>query len=151
MKGHMKEAAEAAGLVRMRRQQLTPNSRPSLEAAVYAGDQGRVQQYNRAVFKAFWDEGKDIGDADVLQEVFQECGLDWEDFNRPEGNGQYAKRVDTELAEARMYGISGVPAFILDRYLISGAQPYEVFQQAIELIRKEKASQGLWTPGQDAG
>ena len=50
--------------------------------------------------------------------------------------------------QARAYGISGVPAFIMDRYLISGAQPYEVFQQVMERIDQDRRRKGLWVPGE---
>lgn len=148
LRGHMKEAADEAGLVNMRRQPLTPNVRPALEAAQYAKDVGKFDQYHKATFKGFWEEGKNIGDPQALQELFQECGLDWEEFNAPDSREQYAQRVEEQLAEARMYGISGVPAFILDKYLLVGAQPYTVFQKVMEHIQKEKSLQGLWLPGQ---
>ncbi len=149
LSGHMKEAAEAAGLVNMRRQPFVPNCRPSLEAAEYSKDKGKFNEYHKTTFKAFWDEGKNIGDPEVLKEILEECDLDWEEFSSTDNDGQYTQRVEAQLAESRMYGIRGVPAFILDRYLISGAQPYEIFQQAMERIHKEKSPKGLWVPGQD--
>ena len=148
LSGHMKEAAETAGLVNMRRQPLTPNCRPALEAAVFAKEKGKFDQYHKVTFKGFWEEGKNIGDAGVLKAIFEEHALDWEEFNLPESRARYAQIVDFQLAESRMYGITGVPAFIIDKYLVVGAQPYEVFQQVMEHIQKEKALNGLWVPGQ---
>ncbi len=147
LRGHMKDAAEEAGLVNMRRQPVTPYCRPSMEAAVYAKDMGKFDAYHKATFKAFWDESKNIGDSEVLKGVFEECGLDWEEYNTPENHSEYDHRVEAELAEARMYGITGIPAFIIDKYLVVGAQPYEVFQQVMAHIQKEKPLQGLWLPG----
>lgn len=144
----MKEAAIEAGLVNMRRQPLTPNCRPALEAAQYAKDLGKFDEYHQAMFKAFWEESKDIGSPEVMADILKECDLEWEEFNTPERRQEYTQRVELQLAEAQMYGITGVPAFILDRYLIVGAQPYEVFQQVMEHIQKEKNLKGLWLPGQ---
>ena len=135
--GHMKEAAEGVGLVKMRRQPLTPNCRPSLEAAEFAKYKGKFDEYHKSTFKAFWEESKNIGDPEVLKGILEGCGLDWEEFSSPANNGRYAQRVEAQLAESRRYGIRGIPAFILDKYLIEGAQPYEVFQKAMELIQKE--------------
>ena len=149
LRSPMKEAAEAAGLDKMRRQSFVPNCRPPLQAAEYAKDNGKFDEYHKAAFIAYWEDGRNIGKPDVLKEVLDECGLDGEEFISAGNNGQYAQRVEAQLAESHMYGISGVPAFILDnKYLISGAQPYEVFQQVMEQIQKDKRLKGLWVPGQ---
>ena len=135
--GHMKEQADAAGLT-MRRQPLTPTTRPALEAAAYAKEGGRFDEYHKAVFKAFWEDGKNIGDAEVMRGVLEACGMDWDEFNSAGNRGRYAQQVELELGESRGYGIRGIPAFILDKYLLMGAQPYEVFQQAMERIGEEQ-------------
>ena len=90
------------------------------------------------MFKAFWEEGKNIGDTDVLRGVLEACGMDWDEFNSAGNRDRYAERVEVELGESRGYGIRGIPAFILDRYLLMGAQPYEVFQQAMERVQEER-------------
>ena len=136
--GHLREAAEAAGLTKMRRQPLTPSTRPALQAAVYAKDSGKFDEYHKAVFRAFWEDGRNIGDPDVLREVLEACGLDWDEFSSPSNTGRYAQQVDVELGESRSYRIRGIPAFIVDKYLLMGAQPYEVFQQAMELVQNDQ-------------
>lgn len=143
----MKDMAEESGLVNMRRQPLTPNCRPALEVSAFARDKGQFDQYHKATFKAFWEESKNIGDAEILGEILRDCGLDWEEFNLPENRLRYAQRVELQLAEAQMYGITGVPAYIIDRYLVVGAQPYQVFQAVMARIQQEKTLQGLWLPG----
>ena len=139
LRANLKKAAEDAGLVNMRRQPITPCGRPSLEAAEYAKDMGKFDAYHKATFKGFWEEGKNIGDPEVLKGIFEECDLDWNGFISSERNGQYAQRVEDQLAEARMYGITRIPAFILDSYLVVGTQPYQLFQAVIERIQKDKA------------
>ena len=135
--GHMKEQAEAAGLT-MRRQPLTPTTRPALEAAAYAQDSGRFDEFHKAVFRAFWEDGKNIGDTEVLRGILDACGMDWDEFDTADNRTRFAQQVDLELGESRRYGIRGIPAFVLDRYLLMGAQPYEVFQQAMERIQEEQ-------------
>ena len=46
-------------------------------------------------------------------------------------------RVDSQIQEARGYGITGVPTFIIGKYMVVGAQPYSVLKQAFELGLEE--------------
>jgi predicted DsbA family dithiol-disulfide isomerase len=138
----MRDSAEEAGLTKMRRQTLTPNTRPSFEVGEFAKEKGLFDQFHKSVFQAFWEEGKNIGADGVLEQVLQSSGLDWEEYASSEHRSHYTQKVEGQLMESRMYGITGVPAFILDRYLISGAQPYQVFQQVMEHIQKERSSEG---------
>ncbi len=148
--GHLKQAAEEAGLMDMKEQAITPNSNSCFEASEYAKDKGKFDEYHKAAFKAYWEKSENIGVPEVQKRIFEVCNLDWEDFSSPDSNGQYAKRVEAQLMEANTYGLRAVPAFILDRYLLQGAQPYEVFQQAMNLIQKEREPKsGLWIPGED--
>lgn len=139
--GHMKDQAEAAGLT-MRRQPLTPTTRPALEAAAYAKGSGKFDEYHKAMFRAFWEDGKNIGDLDVVRAILESCGLDWDEFGSAANRPRFTQQVDIELGESRSYGIKGIPAFILDRYLLMGAQPYEVFQQAMEQIQEDRSGEG---------
>jgi predicted DsbA family dithiol-disulfide isomerase len=144
----MKDAAEAAGLDKMRRQELTPYTIPAFEAGEFAKEQDKFDDFHRAVFKAFWEDSRNIGADDVLKDIFEDCGLDWDEYVASGGGDSYRPTVVQQLMQARAYGISGVPAFILDRYLISGAQPYEVFQQVMQRIDQDRRRKGLWVPGQ---
>ncbi len=138
----MRDSAEEAGLTKMRRQTLTPNTRPSFEVGEFAKEKGLFDQFHKSMFQAFWEEGKNIGADGVLEQILQSSGLDWEEYASSEHRTHYTQKVEGQLMESRMYGITGVPAFILDRYLISGAQPYQVFQQVMEHIQKERSSEG---------
>jgi len=144
----MKDAAEEAGLTKMRRQEVTPYTIPAFEASEFAKEKDKFDDFHKAVFKAFWEEGRNIGTDDVLRGLFEECGMDWGEYEESGGGGSYRPSVDQQLMQARAYGIAGVPAFIMDRYLISGAQPYEVFQQVMERIEQDRRQKGLWVPGQ---
>ncbi|MQF83029.1 hypothetical protein FIM02_02570 [SAR202 cluster bacterium AD-802-E10_MRT_200m] len=134
--GHMKDCADDVGLQNMRRQPFVPNSRIAMQAALYAKDQNMFEEFHRATFKAFWEESQNIGDTAVLQEIFKQCELDWQAFNSPEIYNMYSQQLEFYLREPQIYGISAVPAFILDRYLIMGAQPYSVFQEIMEHLQK---------------
>ena len=60
----------------MRRQPLTPTTRPALEAATSAKGGGRFDEDHKAVFQAFWEDGKNIGDTEVLRAILEACGMD---------------------------------------------------------------------------
>jgi len=109
------------------------NTHLSLLLTAYARDQGKALLYNQAVFKAFWTDGLDISNADVLERVMTEIGLDFSEAFSGVKSGDYERRFAEEKTQARQFGITAVPAFIVDhRYLVSGAQPVEVFRQVFE-------------------
>jgi predicted DsbA family dithiol-disulfide isomerase len=79
-----------------------------------------------ALFRAYFEEAKDIGDAKVLQEIAEKCGVkDW-----PQGAD--AQKVSSMEEDVRELGISAVPTFIFDRTSgVSGAYPPENLAQAM--------------------
>jgi predicted DsbA family dithiol-disulfide isomerase len=80
---------------------------------------------------AYWAEGRNIGDPDVLRELAAEAGLEGDPVGELLENDDYLGRVEASTAQAQSIGINGIPAFLLDeRLLVLGAQPPEVFDQA---------------------
>ena len=53
-------------------------------------------------------------------------------------DGRYTQAVITQSEEAKKYGIGGIPAYIIGEFLIEGAQPYEVFQKAMEAVLSKR-------------
>ena len=100
----------------------TPNTSEAHKLIALAQNQGPVVD---ALFKAYFEEAKDIGDPKVLAEIAAQCGV--------KGWPEEARDV-TELEEdVRSLGISAVPTFIFDRKLgVSGAYPPESLAQAIK-------------------
>jgi len=108
------------------------NTHLSLLLAEYAREQEKVREYNKAVFKGFWTDGRDISDAAVLEAIMNEIGLDFTTGMIGVSSGEYEHRFEEEKVLARQLGIRPVPAFIFDdKYLISGAQPVEVFRRVL--------------------
>ena len=80
---------------------------------------------------AYWAEGRDIGDVDVLRRVSVEVGLHEEDVDAVISSERYLDVVRASTAEAISIGVTGIPGFLLhQRLLVVGAQPNEVFEQA---------------------
>ena len=101
-----------------------------LHLAAAEGVQGAAKE---RLLRAHFVEGADLSDQDTLVRLAKEAGVS-EDRARlvMENPDEYAKAVDSDIAEARMLGANGVPFFVIDRkYGISGAQPAEVFLRAL--------------------
>jgi predicted DsbA family dithiol-disulfide isomerase len=116
------------------------DSRPALTGAKYAEDQGLGDAYHYALMRAYWVEGKDIGDREILRDLAVGLGLDGEAYLAALDDPAYDERVQMDIDQAQQFGLNGVPALVFDnRYLISGAQPYPVLVQATEHVQAELA------------
>lgn len=108
------------------------NSRPALQAAEFARAAGLFDAMHRALFEAYWLEGRDLSDLQVLREIGARVGLDVDAMEAAIRANTYGDYLDERRAEALELMISGIPAHVIaDRYLVMGAQPFEVFQQVM--------------------
>jgi predicted DsbA family dithiol-disulfide isomerase len=111
----------------------TPNTLDSHRLIRWAGSTGQQDQVVELLFKAYFEDGKDLGDRDVLTSVAEAAGMD--SVLVAELLSQDADRaiVEREDALAHEMGISGVPTFIFaNKYLISGAQDPETIVRVID-------------------
>jgi len=123
----------------------TPNTLDSHRLIRHAEAAGRQEQVVQGLFDAYFLEGKDIGNHEVLVAVAQAAGLEAEAVRAYLAGGQDAEEVRAEDAKARHIGIQGVPTYILnDKYVLSGAHPPEVLFHMFDLGRQddEAAAQG---------
>jgi predicted DsbA family dithiol-disulfide isomerase len=124
-------AAEAG--IDLKRPAIITNSRQALEAAEFAREHDRFDAYHPALFRAYFEEGRDIGDPDVLCDLASECGLDAAALREALRSQRYASLVERQMEEARQRGMSGTPNFLFDgRFTLVGAQEYRVFQDLAE-------------------
>jgi predicted DsbA family dithiol-disulfide isomerase len=115
------------------------NTRLAHEATEFAREHGRALEFHKIVFRLVYAEGKDISQWDVLRSAAQEAGLDDEAMQMDVESGKYTEFVSQQVQEAYQIGVSGVPTYVIDnRYALVGAQPYEVFKNALEQIMKQK-------------
>ncbi len=106
--------------------------------AKYASAQGQGEAYHQAVFRAHWQEVRDIGDVDVLAAIAREVGLDEAGYRAALVDPKVIAEVEADQAWANANQLSGVPAFIIgERYLVSGAQPVSVLEQAVDRCIEE--------------
>ena len=128
-----KRLSEEMGL-RMKRPPFIACSRPALEAAEYAKGHASFDQFHLAIFKAYWEDNRNIGLRSILCDIAERCGLDGDDLELCLNEGWYVERIDKQNEEAKELGIYGVPAYIIGSNIIEGAQPYEIFQRAIAMV-----------------
>src|SRR5207253_11097900 len=90
----------------------------------------------------YFTEGKNISDYTTLIQIGSEIGLDASEVEQMLNSNSYAKEVQQDIATAQQLGINGVPFFVLNnKYGVSGAQPSEVFQQALQQAYAEYAKE----------
>lgn len=139
--GHLGESAAEAGLV-MRRAPMTPNTRLSFEASEYAKDKDLFEPFHKACYRKFWEDGVNLGDISVLQDIGRQVGLDPQEMKERLDSGYYTPQAQAQYQEALEIGVRGIPSFIMGRYFFSGAQPYDVFKQVAEMVQKESVGEG---------
>ena len=114
---------------------VQPRSRLGHEAAKWASSQGRFEQYNLAIFRAFFEHGDDIGQPDVLVRLAADIGLDSQALRASLDNGEFTGQVLADEDKAQKIGVRAVPSFAANsRILASGVQTAANLQ---ELIRKD--------------
>lgn len=104
----------------------------------WAGLEGRQKELKHALFTAYFTDGRDPSDHEVLAAAAAGAGLDADQAREVLASARYADEVREAEELWRSRGISGVPAIVIDeRYLISGGQPPEAFEQALRQIAAE--------------
>ncbi len=97
--------------------------------------EGRQAALKHALFEAYFTDGKNPSDHEVLIELAQRVGLDAARARAILASDAYAAEVRQQERFYQERGIHSVPAIIInDRHLISGGQPAEVFEQALRQI-----------------
>jgi len=111
------------------------NSRPALQAAEFARGQGRFDAMHHELLKAYWDEGKDVSDLAVLGELASRADVEVAAMEAAINDDRYGDYLDARRAEAEELGINGIPAHVIaDRYLVMGAQPYDLFERVMAKV-----------------
>jgi predicted DsbA family dithiol-disulfide isomerase len=130
--------ASQSGLSLARHERLI-NSRPALQAAEFARAQGRFEEMHQELFRAYWTEGLDISDLSVLRKVAESAGVDVAGMEQAIAENRYGDYLDARRHEAEELMIDGIPAHVIaDRYLVMGAQPYDVFERVMAKLSVAK-------------
>lgn len=116
----------------------TPSTLNAHRLIHWAGLEGRQTPVVVALFKAYFEAGRDIGDAEVLAEIAAAQGLDRAMVTRLLASDADAADIQARDAHARSRGVTGVPTFVLaEQHVLPGAQPAEVWTRIIDDIAKQ--------------
>ena len=134
------EAAEAAGLtIDFGAIERTPNTLDAHRLIHWAGLETKQTPVVQALFEAYFERGRDIGDTAVLTEIGAQCGMDADMLERLFATDADLEDIRARDAHARQRGVTGVPTFLVGgQTAIPGAQPPELWAQVIdELLAAE--------------
>lgn len=114
---------------------ILSNSRLALMASEFARDKGHYDSFHENMFHAYFSEGLDIGNQDIIAAVAKKSGLDEKETLLAIRDDRYASRLDATRKEGQLIGLTGVPLFIIEnKYQIVGAQPIETFCNLLNKI-----------------
>jgi predicted DsbA family dithiol-disulfide isomerase len=131
----LRQSFHASGLVYNPPAQVVPNTMRALRLAELAREHGLHAQLHDRLMRAYWEEGRDIGDGAELLTLALEVGLDEDEAAGVIASDAFRERVVASTAQAQSIGVTGVPGFLLDRrLLVLGAQPRPIFEQALERL-----------------
>lgn len=117
-----------------------PNTRRSHALIAWSASKGCQGDIKRRVLEAYFAGGRDIGDPDVLAALAAEAGLDAVEARAAIDDAALHAAIERLEQQACSWQVSGVPTFIFDRrYAFSGAQPLEVFLQALDAAARDAA------------
>src|SRR3954453_3462601 len=111
--------------------------------------QGRLKE---RLLAAYFGRGENVGDPEVLRTEAVGAGLDPDRVDEVLAGDDYLDAVHADIDQARAYGATGVPFFVVDeKYGLSGAQPTEVFSQLLERAWGDRHPAVELVGGADAG
>ena len=136
------ESGREAGIefqfARIRR---TPNTVLSHRLVHWSAKQERQDEVVAELFRAYFEDGLDVGDLEILVECARRAGLDRELAHQFLLSEEGRQEVVASDVYARRLGINGVPCFIVNRkYAVSGAQPPSAFVEVFNLAERDAAT-----------
>ena len=109
-----------------------PNTLNAHRLIHWAGLEGRQTLVMAALMRAYWVEGRDIGNPGVLADIAAGAGMDRKVTERLLASDADLDTVKSREAHARERGVNAVPTFLIaDKYVLSGAQPPDLWAKAI--------------------
>ena len=131
MQAQMRARMAAEGLPYGERS-MTYNSRLAQELGKWADTQPGGEAIHDALFRAYFVDGRNIGDSEVLAQIAESVGLPGDKAREVLHKRSFKAAVDADWQKSRDYGVTGVPTFVAGRQGVVGAQPYEVLERLVK-------------------
>ncbi|MBI1418051.1 MAG: DsbA family oxidoreductase [Limimaricola sp.] len=135
----IEEQAQAAGLpIDFAAMKRTPNTLDAHRLIHWAEIEGRQSAIVSGLFSAYFAEGRDIGDAEVLADIADSAGMDAALVTRLLATDADLDAIRAREAHSRKAGVNAVPTFVVaGQYAVPGAQPPEVWDRIIAEISEK--------------
>ena len=134
MQAQMRARMEAEGLPYGKRS-MTYNSRLAQELGAWADTQPGGEAIHDALFRAYFVDGRNIGDPETLIEIAAATGLSADGAREVIEKRTHKAAIDADWAKSRQYGVTGVPTFVAGNQGVVGAQPYEALEDLVRQAR----------------
>jgi predicted DsbA family dithiol-disulfide isomerase len=112
--------------------QKTYNSRLAQELGKWAEQKGKGEEFHKAVFRAYFAEGRNIARKDVLIELACSVDLPGEEAREILVSRRFKPAVDEDWRFSRSWAITAVPTFVMDQGRVVGAQPLKVLEKFLQ-------------------
>jgi predicted DsbA family dithiol-disulfide isomerase len=123
--------AEAEGL-EIKPPTVFTSSRAALAACEFARENGGAEELEGRIYRAYFVEGANLGDAKLVARLGAECGFDEKEVARVIAAPRYELRLKNNALAARQRSVSGVPTFFIGDYPLVGAQSSQVMRQVLQ-------------------
>jgi predicted DsbA family dithiol-disulfide isomerase len=136
MLAHLKKTAAGLGLPFGDRPR-TYNSRRAQELGKWAESLGRGDQFHHAAFAAYFAEGRNLADLEVLAGIAKAAGLPGEDVEKVIETGRFSPAVEADWQRSGQLGIQVVPTFHANGRKMEGAKSYEALLKFVQAQETE--------------
>jgi predicted DsbA family dithiol-disulfide isomerase len=123
--------ANAVG-ISMKPPPMLTNSRHALAATEFARESGRDETLEERIYRAYFNDGENIGDAGVVARLAAEAGLDSGEVADAIKSPKYEMRLKNNSLVAHQRGVSGVPTFFIGEFQLVGAQSLDAMRAILK-------------------
>ena len=136
----MKGLMDAEGLPYSNRTH-TYNSRLAQEVGKWVEGKPEENAFHDAMFKAYFVDGENLADADVLVKAAESVGLNGAEVREVLESRSHSPAVDADWQKSHQYGVTGVPTFVAGGYGLVGAQAYEMLERLVTQAKEGPPAQ----------
>lgn len=116
----------------------TPNTVAAQRLVLQAQDRGLGETMIRTLFKAFFEDGADIGDIDEVRRLGEAAGMVPDEIDSLFAGDAHSADIIRGYQRAQMMGVQGVPVYVVDQqHVIAGAQAPEVLAGMLDVASAE--------------
>ena len=135
------KAAAASFNLPMGDRKMVYDTRLAQETGLWAQSLGRGHEFHDAAFRAYFVQGLNLADMDVLQRIIRTAGLDPEEGALVIRERRFKKAVDADWALSKEKSITAVPSFLMGLDRLVGAQPFETLEKMVRRYGARKRSE----------